>query len=633
MSVSDLAPPKIRVAIFHKPVLFDDHFLKGWTFTGGAPTRDGQTVTLNAGQFAEHPCSCSTNIQRYMVFRVVEGSNFVFQIRRASDNVWVHASVGYEPGEWVADLQAAVSGEINAVRFYPVSGTLKVDYLAVTTGFRVPSTGDLTGNLTVNLSLLKEGFSGASISLTNFNEQSDPYDAEVDKGDVVIVWLSRDAVDLGKPEFKVFGGRIVNPTRHYVNYGVVNIVLDCHGHAYELNASPELLRKVYRDAYSKVIVEDAVALCSYVAPHPNSAYWFAGVNKTHSVDYDEVKPLTAVQETAEKASFDVYENPDGALIAHTKMSADFLCPVVTWIRNAVKGDDLHPVRNRIKVYGAAGKRVPSDGDQWTESQPIMWQYNYGFGFNYYYPKVGNSALGLSTVAGKLDAYFTFFFEGETLHNVSSFKWGYGRGSFKNLHFWHEEYAPLGSDFTVLELRAYTDDGNYFYTPISHEGIGWREESIALGSGNEYDPANDEDTLGKWVKVGSPSWVNITKWGIYAEAGAGGCTVYLDGFYFDGAECSGEAEDLASQALYGVRVAEPVSDATLLTDAECILKAESLIRQLVNSDVSIKDFVVDGDHRFRPGDRITMLGVTLRIIQVRHEVSGATWDTVLTVGKN
>lgn len=195
-----------------------------------------------------------------------------------------------------------------------------------------------------------------------------------------------------------------------------------------------------------------------------------------------------------------------------------------------------------------------------------------------------------------------------------------------------------------EVRLMCDASNYFYATLKHNDLdffsgqprGWQEENITLGASNEFDPLKDVDDegnpvyVGKWRKVGSPTWIGIRGLAFYAQTEGHRLDFNLDGLYFDGAECSGEAEDTASQAIYGVRVAEPISDTTLLTDDECLLKAKSLLAQLKSPELTLKEVVVDGDHRYRQGDKVTLLGKNWRITQVKHQVKNATWDTVLTV---
>jgi hypothetical protein len=636
-----LAPAKVRVEIIREPLYFDDHFCKGWdggqppAWAGTALSGDLVTLTVQAGYSYYHyarPLEFSPVTSSYFVVRVTEvssGATWRIMVRRKSDATWLFGPIQSGVGVFVFDIYALLGTTVDQIGIgvYDAPGKyVRFDYVAITDHIDevVPDMGDLVEELTVTRPLLNNGICGANLSIPN---SGGAYNGLIKAQDVILIWIARAEADLGNPYYKAFGGRIENPINRGDGYGAFYIDLDCHGHAYELNIPPALFQAYCPAINGRTIIEAALALCTYLTRHPAGNFWFDSlgssgstddrIDSTHDVVYDEVVPMTAIQEILEKAKnpaaaqgFDVYETPAGCLIGHLRNSLDFTWPYNTLIPSSyVKGADLHRVRNKTKVYGSRNKALPTDKESWTES---LSGWTTGSGTLYLdatHKIVGTYCLEL--LGDNCWMYRTF----AAISCGNQYKKSYGA-----LSFWIWEFQ--GKEIEIRLLAP--DASNYFARKITNI-LAWTRMTWNLGVENEAE----------WTKTGSPDWNNIQGF----RAGVNGTSsieLWLDGLYFYPTRFMGEANDSASQAVYGVRASEPIVDDSLQSDAECVAKAESIKAVLKDPVITLSDVVVDGDYWMDPGVRARIvvandgLDAYFRIVQAKHVVKGTHWDARLTL---
>jgi hypothetical protein len=112
---------------------------------------------------------------------------------------------------------------------------------------------------------------------------------------------------------------------------------------------------------------------------------------------------------------------------------------------------------------------------------------------------------------------------------------------------------------------------------------------------------------------------------------------IDWLHFGSAKFSGTYSDAASIAQYGERWAETVEDTTLLSDAQCDLKAKTLV--LMNKDpvLTFSPIEVDGSTIYVPSFLINVrvpnenFNQWLSILEIEHKLEGTEWLTSLTIG--
>jgi len=628
-----LGPAKVRVEIFREPGFFDDNFAKGWTKTSGGTSSfstDGDVATLTKGDQTE--CiieksfpTLSTDIYHKLEIRCT-ATNAWFYVYVWNGSSWLLIYTGNAVGVFEASIASGYN--ITKMRIRTTATEAKFDYGAVCkNSLVVPDLGDLVEELTVTRPLLNNGIAGAKFSIPNF---AGAYNGLIKNQDAIIIWLARNEANLGVPEYKAFGGRIVNPNKRGEKYGAFYIDLDCHGYAYELNIPPSLLQKFYSGTNGRTIIEDALALCTYLAKHPTATMWFdnAGasgstddrINSTHDAIYDEELPAIVIQEILEKTKnpaavqgFDAYETPAGCIVGHLRNSLDFVSPIASITPNSYQeSEDLHRVRNKIKVYGKFGGYIPTTG-AWTDS------------LNYWTARHGTvSWVTPSYIYCDCDASRISEFYRTTnpydhisgLVNTSPLSVGW-----IDFYFFHQTCTnPIFQ--IVIEAP---DAANCFYKAYS--GYSTNVEiryTLEFGEGKG------------WLTLGSPRWENIKNINFYATSSAGIFYVYVRALKLYYSRFKGEANDSPSQTLYGIRTQKPIIDDSLTTDAECQTKAESIVAVLKDPPITLSEVVVDGDHRYNPGDRQRIvvsndiLDAYFRIIQVEHSVKGTQWDAFLTL---
>lgn len=659
--MSSVLPAKCRVEIFcGPPTLFDDHFCKGWTPSQGSITLDGDNVKLTIGTGyvdagMERSHEFDSSVFKYFVVRcrALGTTSFTLQVRRKDTGAWLTVDTYTSTGLKEADISTVYSGVCDKIEI-AVHGSEgqygEFDYVALCkTGVLTPiSPGEVVEDLTVTRPLLAQGVSGAKVTITNFNGE---YTGKIKSHDVIMIWLARDSANLGDYAYKVFGGRIVNPTNRGVGSTEFYMDLDCHGHAYELINPPALLQKLYSTTNGRTIIEDALALCNYVTRHPTDSKWFdAGgasgstddrINSNHSCEYDEVKPKTVIDEITEKASnpagvqgFDIVEMPSGVLMGHLRNSLDFVSPIASITpENYEMSSDVHRIRNKQKVYGKAGKIgvpgdegrcEPFDKDLWTVDDIDNWVAEIGTcEIDTGSPKVGSNFLwGRQEHDGPL-------YETRVRRSVSLVLFGHGK--YQTLNFF-AAYGILSLPQTTKVMLYAPDYSNRFEANIDSPAVSWKFYQYQLGQNQEYDV--DKNPTGPWTKVGSPNWGNVTAIAFYASRNVDDFRgQYIDGLYFGHGRWRGSAEDATSQASYGVREAEPLVDEALGSDVECLFKALALVAFYKDPVTSLENVLVDGDH-YTPGDRQRIivsndnLDAYFRILEVKHVVRGVNWDTIL-----
>lgn len=649
--MSSADPPHVRVELYDEAKFFDDNFLVGWMQSPeGQVSVDGDvaTLTVKNGETEQHfgknfDAPFSASVYKYLSIRIKQVSSYWFvAVQRADTEAWVTVANGSTPGFFQVNMAPLYSGTIKAIDIITSDtpgDTMQVDYVVISKNFEIPSEFDITGKTVIKRSLLNSVVSAAEINLINYS--GDPYLDLTDKGNAII-WVSRDSSELGNIVSKVFGGKIAALKHEHTHKDVATVKFELHGHAAELFDSPELVYKLYAATNGRTIIDYILSLCKKIARHPDDAKWFdAGgstgstddrINSNHDAEYDEVKPLTPIQEILDKAEnptgvvgFDMYEMPSGALIGHLRRSNDFVCPITPTLQHAIKTVDPNRVKNRQKVYGAIGRQIPED-EIWTESL-AGWIIDEG---------------DLSLVSIPLPKKGTYSLYATYVNNVLQFRrdisseiFGFGKRKSNLLEFWRMRDQPgaFGASVGRVELWA-PDENNKFVTGLKLFGdeIGWRKFSLSLGSESVYN--EDENPNGVWTVVGSPDWTNL-HWLCFRAENDSAVGLLIDWLLFSGMPFSDEVEDSDSISEYGIKEAEPVVDQTLLSNTECKLRANDIVEKLKNPPTTVTPITVDGDIRYNPGDLVTLslVGSSFRILEVEHIIQKATWDTRLTVSES
>lgn len=511
------------------------------------------------------------------------------------------------------------------------------------------NTGDVVNSLTVTLSLLSKGINGAILTLPNFDGE---WNGKISVYDDIIIWLSRDPAELGTDAGKIFAGKIVNVGKSAAEYGGFFIDLECHGYCHEMMSAAGLLKTLNEAVNGRTIIEDAVDLCPKIVKHSTASKWFdnAGasgdiddrIGSTHDLDFSdegaEIIPLTVIQQILEKAKnpggivgFDMYEVPasgetkSGVLIGHLRNSLDFESPVASVIpRTYQQNIDVHRVKNKIKVYGVAQKAYPIDRDSITEILTLVGNTLEHADGTW---TVGGAGSTISKDTDEAKGTYSVMTSGGTKMELI---FTFDTGKYVNANLYPNLTVQLkpaaGYPYFTIQL-----EDSSAQIVRRHLQISDGEWGLHLwGCGRKHD-----DEWEASVFNSQPfDWENVKI--LTFSISGGGADFRVDNLFFNNRRFSGSSEDSASQTAYGVCEPEPIIDDSLESDAECLKLANSIRDFRKNPVTTLTNVLVDGDQRYAPGDLQFIVVVNdlimsyFRIIQLSHEVYGATWDATLTL---
>jgi len=287
--------------------------------------------------------------------------------------------------------------------------------------------------------------------------------------------------------------------------------------------------------------------------------------------------------------------------------------------------DKDSVRNSITAYGYQGKIgvpgqdgrcEPSDKDAWTEPDPpVGWTVVHGtLTSQSATPKVGSYNLcGVGELTGG-NKIMHFYRSGLGLTE-------FGKKAYNTLNFYEEVrlYAP--------------DASNYFYKAFNPTGS-WVFRQYQLGQNQEYNV--DTNPTGAWSKIGSPLWNNIDAVCFYYfKSGNNSFTIYLDGLYFGHGRFRYTASSAPSITAYEQQDMQIVDD-SLISDANCATRAETLLYQLKDAPTRI-DIETTGNTNLLIGDQLTLSipaeGITAQpydVLSVEHDFTKVGLKTKVSV---
>jgi len=636
-----VAIPQVRMEIFRGPKLVDDNFVKGWSPAAGSLfSTDGDVAELKIDtgytiSQAYRDISFNTLTHKYAIVKCDALTGSEWRIQGKLGGYLKFEKTYTDTGIKELDITTLYSGDINRLLLY-VGGSAgqyaKFDYIAICKDpMLVPvdeAKSDIVESLIITLPLLHRGVGGFSCKLPNINAE---YTGKIMDFDHVLIYLWRKAATMKK----VFGGKILLPgTEGYGSSQEYYLLLSGMDLGQELLVPPNLMKKVYENVNGKTIIEEAIDLCS------EGTKKFVDVDNeiasTHDFEFQEVTPNSVITDVCEVAKtsggavgFDGYVDPAGNIHIFKRGKYTSGVSLAEKIEHYKKEDDVHRVRNKIKVYGAAERAYPLDRDTWTESLT---------------PPDGSWASGTGTGSVSFDASEKILGTGSIKLAVTGSDY-YGRlvftlnaGKEANCYDVPDGYADV--TFQIKLEEAYSGD----ITLQLEDGAGMvcrKELNAKKGEWVLINLACGRVARDQWTyslfNTQEFNWKKVKKVDITCHFPATGTGAFwVDNLFFNKRRFEGFAEDATSQAKYGVRWKEPIIDDGLKSDAECLKKAESFRDFLKEKVITLTDFEVEGDNGFNPGDKqlVTIpndnINEYFRILEVRHVVKGVNWSTFLTL---
>ena len=270
--------------------------------------------------------------------------------------------------------------------------------------------------------------------------------------------------------------------------------------------------------------------------------------------------------------------------------------------------DIHGIRNRITVYGAAGRINPPNKDTWTDptqDPPEDW--------------VAGTWTTLSrSTDRKLNAYSVQGYCASasdhrtvpemTRQNIGALPCSYPADHYKKLNFWmkwlnSENYKPW-----YMQISLYSATLEAVHAFLEPEDLPeqdqWKLITLPLGPKHTADDYSET----WWGTMGHEGWSQINKIRfliIWDPIPGGNGTLRIDGLHFSESRWANTQEDTGSINAYGLRELAEV-DEELYSDNECMLRAKALLAHLKDpaEHLTIRSTVIDyGNTPILPADKI------------------------------
>ena len=338
--------------------------------------------------------------------------------------------------------------------------------------------------------------------------------------------------------------------------------------------------------------------------------------------YDIIRYIAGSADKQGFIGFDFRIAPDGKFEFFPRMSKTSSVSLSELIEEYEYSRDIHRVRNKITIYGAADKSVPLDKDAWTESlTPADGAWSVLIGSTLSLDnsdKVrGNYSVKLYA-AGQSELAAVF-----TLNNAIDVS------LYKHLNLWHKISGDAFACVIMLySTTSYTDHyATYAYTI---EKDRWENVQIPIG----------KEAEDRWRIWGNFTWSSIKRIRVSADlpGTSGTGTEWIDSLFFGGRRYSATQEDTNSQNVYGLRELTD-TDEELYSDNECNLRAKALLDYYKNpaEQLTVKSTVIDyGNTPLLPGDKIHVtlpnenVDADFRIESVEYRVDAKTQTLEVTL---
>jgi hypothetical protein len=312
--------------------------------------------------------------------------------------------------------------------------------------------------------------------------------------------------------------------------------------------------------------------------------------------FDIIRQVAGSADKSGVIGYDFRVAPDGKFEFFRRNSKTCSVSLTDRIEVSEYSLDIHRIRNKIYVYGAAEKKVPSDAneDGWTESTS-GWYSN-------------------GTIAAETNHVGE---DGQKKYTDSLCVYAYGGGTTSEIWLYREIGGlKFNGQDGFKQVNVWLNWTRYgSVQPTSAKCILWQTENDRFEM--DIKPLlPPQATWGKlvlrtdqptWAKVGNADWRNpVNAIGFYITHTEGCIPVLrLDHLYFSDCRYSAVQEDANSQSAYGLRELTE-TDEELKSDNECMLRAKALLDYYRSpaEQLTIKSTVIDyGSTPILAGDRV------------------------------
>jgi hypothetical protein len=502
-------------------------------------------------------------------------------------------------------------------------GSVGIPKAAIVLGSVTPPQGDIV-DLLVHLGCTKE-VSSFELLLQNWSEKYSP------SGSYPILVGANGSISLGRGSNvpQLISLRVENIEYQPFPEGkAFEYYLKVSGRCYGERLFRNTVTKTYDSMKGEAIVKDLMDnfaglghIRSGTELVQNTSTTYYGLDYEDTPLWDILRMIAQTADNSGVIGYDFRVAPDDLFEFFPIGSKNASISLVNLPEVATYRKEISRVRNKIYVYGAPQKLLPSDQDSWTES---LTGWSCG----------GTDTLSLDS-AHKVLGNYSIYDQSALAYPNPSIQMLYqlvpaspgvlglrcgGNTGYKRLNYAYRLSGSCSGGnywFQLLRVCLYAPDyqnlfqKDHWIPDNLQQDQNWHYNQEMLGKEYMYQ-AGAEDY---WVPVGNSDWKNIKYiyfygWGVVGPSGTQGYIgLNIDKMFFDQGRFSAVEEDSSSESAYGLRELAETDD-DLLSDAACDLRAKSL-RDYYKSPaeyISVKSTVVDyGNTPVLPAD---MIHVTL-----------------------
>jgi len=511
--------------------------------------------------------------------------------------------------------------------------SLELPVVAVVFGSVTPPQGDIL-ELRVHLGCTKE-VSSFECLLQNFDKKYSPGGTyPINVGDNGTISIGRGTncpliltlrVEEIEPES--------TPVENYIRVG---------GRCWGEKLFRKVVTKTYENQKGEAIVKDLLDNFVGLSHVRDTTELVEDTDTTYTLLEYENTPvfdiLKYIAESSDKAGvigFDFRVEWDGKFAFFPKNSKTSPVSLSEKIEVSRYSKDIHRIRNKITVYGAAEKANPSDKDAWTETLDIN------------NDTINDWTSGTGTGNVSLDNTKKIMGTCSIKHTTSTPDY-YGCAILtfpSGMEVDCNKYPSL--TFQIAEQSAF--NGNVGVELEDSAGMKVRRE-IGISPNEKWHLQGlnvGKKHTDEWthsVFNSQPfNWASVKKILWYVNfSGTGTGSFWIDNLFFNRKRWEATRENSGSQTNYGLRELVEV-DEELHSDNECDLRAKALLDHLSDPAefLTVRSTCLDyGTNRLLPGDKIHVtlpnenIDSDFRIISVEYRViaSEQTLEITLELGK-
>lgn len=396
-----------------------------------------------------------------------------------------------------------------------------------------------------------------------------------------------------------------------------------------------LFRRVITATYTNMKGEDIVSdLLDYyigLSHVRGSTQLINSTDTTYTkLEYHDTPVMDVLRQIADSADtdgvigYDFRVAPDARFEFFPKGTKTSSISLTECIESSECTQDITRIRNKIKVYGAADKSIPTDKDQWTETlTPTGGTWT---------ALSGTISLDSTT---KTKGTYSIKTTATNLYYAScqltlGSEYEIDTDLYPTLNLLIKRDTAFNGNATII-LHDSNDNLASYQTTVSIDS--WFQTQIPVGAAN----------ADQWQIPGSFDWnqvkrVQVTLW--FTETGSG--SFWVDGLFFGGRRYSSTQEDSSSQTDVGLRELVEVNE-ELASDQECSAHAKAQLTNLADpaETLTIQSTVLDyGSSPILAGDTVHVelpnegVNGDFRVDSVEYKVNAKTQtlETTLSLGK-